>query len=301
MLIEAFGTNLEFSRELAPLTSYGTGGSARYFLEADSGTEIIRAIKSARRLQIPWFVMGGGSNLLVSDEGFDGLVIKAEVLGLKFLEPDRIEAGAGEDLMALVNFATDHALTGLEFAAGIWGTVGGAIYGNAGAYGGEVGQVITEAQIIDHDAEMRTVGPDYFEFDYRHSRLKKSRETIVSAVFLAKVGDKDKITARVDEILQTRAGRHPDRGTAGCFFRNIPVESQKYGKMPAGKLLEEAGAKDLTVGGAAVYAKHANIIVNTGAATSKDIRRLADMMKQKVLDRFGIELQEEVQVLGTFQ
>jgi UDP-N-acetylmuramate dehydrogenase len=300
VLIEAFGTNLEFSRELAPLTSYGTGGNARYFLEADSGTEIIRAIKSARRLRIPWFVMGGGSNLLVSDEGFDGLVIKAEVLGLKFQAPDRIEAGAGEDLMALVNFATAHALTGLEFASGIWGTVGGAVYGNAGAYGGEVGRILTEAQIIDHDGELKTVTPDYLEFDYRYSRLKETREIMVSAVFRAEAGDKDKIAARVAEILQTRAGRHPDHGTAGCFFRNIPDETQKYGKLPAGKLLEEAGAKDLTVGGAAVYAKHANIIVNTGGATSKDIRRLADMMKQKVLDRFGIELQEEVQVLGTF-
>ena len=301
VLLEAFGANLEFARELATLTSYGTGGNARYFLVADSAAEVSRAIKAARRLSIPWFVMGGGSNLLVSDDGFDGLVIKTEVFGLDIVDGDRIEAGAGEDLMALVDFATEHSLTGLEFAAGIWGSVGGAVYGNAGAYGGEVGRILVSAQIIDSEGEIKDVTPDYLGFDYRHSHLKETREVLTKAVFQAACGERDEIKSRVDEILKTRAERHPDHGTAGCFFRNIPDETQPYGKLPAGKLLEDAGAKELAVGGAAVYEKHANIIVNTGGATSKDIRRLADMMKQRVLDRYGIELQEEVQLLGTFQ
>lgn len=137
-LLGAFGPNLEFARELAPLTSYRTGGRAKYFVSARSGTEVTRAIEAAKRLQIPYFVLGGGTNLLVSDAGYDGLVIKVDVVGLRLLEPTLIECGAGEELMALVNFATESSLTGMEFAAGIWGSVGGAVYGNAGAFGGRL-------------------------------------------------------------------------------------------------------------------------------------------------------------------
>jgi len=300
-LIEIFGAELEFSRPLAPLTSFETGGPARYFLVARSVDEVVRAVKGAARLGIPVFVMGGGSNLLVSDDGFDGLVIRIELLGLSLIDDRTVEAGGGESLLDLVNFATGHSLSGFEFAAGIWGSVGGAIYGNAGAYGGEVGQVLDRVILIDTSGVVKPVGPEYMQFDYRYSVLKETREVVASAAFKLTPGDRIEIETRVDEILSRRAERHPDRRTAGCFFRNIPDASQEHGKMPAGRLLEEAGAKELCVGGARVYDKHANIIVNAGGATSKDIRQLADMMKKKVLDRFGIELREEIQQLGSFQ
>jgi UDP-N-acetylmuramate dehydrogenase len=245
--------------------------------------------------------MGGGSNLLVSDAGFDGLVIKLEIKGLRLADSRLVEVGGGEQLVDLVNFTTENSLSGLEFAVGIWGSVGGAIYGNAGAFGGEVGQVLEKAVLVDSRGGVRTEGAPYFQFAYRHSRLKETHEIVASATFGLSPGKKPEIERRVDEILAQRAERHPDRRTAGCFFRNIPDPSQEHGKLPAGKLLEEVGARELCVGGARVYDKHANIIVNTGKATSKDIRQLADMLKKRVLDRFGIELQEEVQQLGSFQ
>jgi len=301
-LVEAFGSTLEFNRDLAPLTSFKTGGRARYFLMAESADEIVRAVRAADRLKIPFFLMGSGSNLLVSDDGYDGLVVRVKVGGLRLLSGTEIECGAGEELMDLVNFAADNGLTGLEFAAGIWGTVGGAIYGNAGAFGGEIGSVLTAATLIDHSGRLRDAAPTELGFAYRHSVLKDTHDIVVSACFRLTSGDRASIKSRIEEIIQTRSQRHPvDGRSAGCFFKNIPDATQEHGKLPAGRLLEQVGAKQLRVGGAGVYEKHANIIVNTGNATSKDIRQLADILKQKVRDQFGIELQEEVQQLGRFQ
>ena len=300
-LLEAFGTNLEFSKELAPLTSFKTGGRAKYFLSVESVDEAVRSIKAARKLEIPYFVMASGSNLLVSDDGFEGLVVKMDIKGLKVLGDSEVESGAGEDLMALVNFATKSSLTGLEFAAGIWGTVGGAVYGNAGAFGGEIGSLITSVTVVGDDGSLRTLSRSDCGFSYRHSALKEGNDVIVAARVKLALGESKAIQSKVDEILAAREGKHPHDGrSAGCFFKNIPDPKEEHGKLPAGKLLEEVGAKELSVGGARVFEKHANIIVNTGNASSKDIRQLADIMKQRVLDRFGIELQEEVRQLGRF-
>ena len=297
----AFGPDLEFSRILGPLTSFGTGGPARYFLSVGSVDALGRAVATAVGLKLPFFILGGGSNLLVSDDGYDGLVIHLQIKGLKLVEPTIIEAGAGEQLSALVDYATEQSLTGLEFAAGIWGSVGGAVFGNAGAFGGEIGQVLTEACLVDRPGQVKVVTTDYLEFDYRSSRLKSSGEILATARFDLSKGNQAEITARVQEILDQRADKHPSERTAGCVFKNIPDPTQPHGKMAAGRLLEEAGAGSLSVGGAGVYQKHANIIVAGERATSKDIRLLADMMKKKVLDRFGIELREEIQQLGSFQ
>jgi UDP-N-acetylmuramate dehydrogenase len=299
-LLAAFGPNLEFGKELASLTSYRTGGRARYYISATAADEIVRATQAARRLALPFFVIGGGSNLLVSDAGFDGLIIKVDVNGIRLSDDHTIECGAGEELMALVEFAANHGLTGLEFAAGIWGSVGGAIYGNAGAFGGEIGGVLTEAMIVDSQGNLKKVNREYCLFAYRDSYLKTTHEVVVSARFALSPLDAGSVKQRVREILALRETKHPTELTAGCFFKNIPDAREPYGKLPAGKLLEQVGVKELQVGGAKVFEKHANIIVNTGNATSQDIRKLADIMKQRVKDQFGIDLQEEVQQLGAF-
>ncbi len=300
-LLAAFGPNLEFAKEMAPMTTYRTGGRARFFLAARSVDEIIRAMESAARLHIPYFILGGGSNLLLSDDGYDGLIIKVDVTGITTIGLSQVECGAGEDLMAFVRFAAEHSLSGAEFLAGIYGTVGGAVYGNAGAFGGEIGSLVSEITIIGSDNKAHVVPPEYCQFGYRDSYFKKSREIIVSVRLNLKPGDRKQIEDKIEEILLARKERHPaDAMTAGCFFKNIPDAREKYGKLPAGRLLEEIGAKGMSVGGARVFEKHANIIVNTGNATSKDIRQLADKLKERVRERFGIELEEEVQQLGNF-
>ena len=300
-LLSAFGPNLEFARDLAPFSSFNTGGKASYFIAAGSAEEISKAVTAARRLKIPFFVIGGGTNLLVSDSGFNGLIIRVEVAGLSLRAETEIECGAGEELKALIDFATENSLTGLEFAAGIWGTVGGAVYGNAGAYGGEIGAVVAEITLVDAEGRLKTVPAAYGRFAYRDSYFKKTREVIVSAVFKLAKEQKKAIKQKISDILTQREEKYCNLGnSAGCFFKNIPDPKEKYGKLSAGRLLDEAGAKELEVGDARVFEKHANIIVNKGRASSKDIRRLADIMKEKVRDKFGVELTEEIVQIGDF-
>jgi len=299
-LRDRLGDLVEFDKPMAPLTSFGTGGPARCFVSAGSADQLGQAIHAARDLALEFVVIGGGSNLLISDNGYDGLVVRVEVKGFRVEGNSNIIAGAGEDLSALVSFASKHALSGVEFAAGIWGTVGGAIYGNAGAYGGQIGNLVEWVELVTRDGQSRREEADYCCFGYRDSYLKRSHEVIVEACLALRPGDESQIRAKVDEILAVREAKFPPSGTAGCFFKNIPDPSQEHGKLPAGRLLEEAGAKDLAVGGARVFDGHANIIVNTGGATSKEIRALADKMKEKVFNRFGISLEEEVVQIGRF-
>ncbi len=300
-LLAEFGPVLEFDRDLASLTTFKTGGAATYFIQADSAEALASAMKAACKLRIPFYIIGGGSNLLVSDSGFDGLIIRVSVSGLELVGTNEIACGAGEDLMSLVEFSAANALTGLEFSAGISGTVGGAIYGNAGAYGGEIKDIITELTLVDRQGQIKTVGPAYCRFGYRDSYLKITHEVVADARFRLEKGNAADVKNRIDEILATRAGKHPvDGKSAGSFFKNIPDKREKYGKLPAGRLLEEVGAKGMSVGGARVFEKHANMIVNNGKATSKDIRDLADILIKKVHDKFGITLEEEVIQIGKF-
>jgi UDP-N-acetylmuramate dehydrogenase len=192
-------------------------------------------------------------------------------------------------------------LTGLEFAAGIWGSIGGAVYGNAGAFGSCMADIVLSAEVMDAGGQLREEPNEYFRFAYRHSRLKETKEIVTTVRLGLKPGSAAEIAARVAEIRDTRCGKHPTTAcSAGCFFKNIDDPSQPHGKMPAGKLLDDIGAKEIRVGGAAVFDKHANIIVNTGTATSKDIRELADILKRKVKEKFNIDLVEEVISLGDF-
>jgi len=300
-MMALFGPKLEFNKGLAPFTSFKTGGSARYFISAKTIDNVAQAVKAAKKLNRPCFFLGGGSNLLVSDQGYDGLIVRIDVRGLELIGEVEIECGAGEELAALVDFAAENALSGLEFASGIWGNVGGAVYGNAGAYGGDIGSVVAEVTLVDSQGEVKTVGSEYCRFGYRDSYLKTSGEAIVKARFKLKKGDASQIRQRIDEILALRRDKHPIEGrSAGCFFKNIPDPGQPHRKVPAGRLLEEVGAKRMAVGGARVFDKHANIIVNTGSATSNDIRKLADMLKKKVYEKFGVKLEEEVIQLGKF-
>lgn len=300
-LKDLFGGKIEFDKNLGQFTSYRTGGLAACFIVVRSVQEAASAVKAAISISVPFFLLGGGTNLLISDSGYEGLVIKVEVKGLKLLDDCLIQSGAGDKLSDLVDFATDNSLSGIEFAAGIVGSVGGAIYGNAGAYGGDIGSIVTELTLVDRTGEIKVVGPEYAKFAYRDSYIKESGDIITMASIRLKAGDPEVIKRRVDEIIAVRQEKLPyDEASAGCFFKNIPDPKQKHGKLAAGKLLEEVGAKEETVGGAAVSPKHANIIINTGNATSKEIKQLADKLKEKVYQKFGIMLEDEVIKLGKF-
>nr|MBN2277117.1 UDP-N-acetylmuramate dehydrogenase [candidate division Zixibacteria bacterium] len=300
VLIGEFGEKIIPDHPLAEYNTMGTGGAARLFMEVDSAEELSRLVAMAARLKIPFFMLGGGSNLLVSDAGYKGLIIKNSIMDLD-CDGEQVHSGSGEELQALINFATEKSLTGLEFATGIWGTVGGAIFGNAGAYGDEVGNLLVEAELVDRQGNIRTEKAAYFDFSYRWSKLKNTMEFVTGARFALKKGEKVKIMRRVDEIMAMRAAKLPiGLHSAGCFFKNIPDKTRKFGKLSAGQLLDEIGAKQLRCGDARVFENHANILINDGSAKSDDIKKLSQIMKSKVREKFGIELQEEIIFLGEF-
>ncbi len=301
-MLDIFGELLQFDIPLAEFSSFHTGGAAAYFINAKTVDDTIHAVVTASQNKIPFFIIGGGSNLLISDNGYDSLIIKINVSGIKKIGDTMIECGAGEELMSLVNFAAENSLQGIEFAAGIWGSVGGAVYGNAGAFGGEIKDVLTEITLLDRSGKVKIVKPDYCRFGYRDSYLKQTQEIVLSVKLSMQKGSKEELQAKIDETLAVRASKHPvNQYCAGSFFKNIPDPKEKYGKLPAGRLLEKIGAKDISVGGAKVFEKHANIIINDGTATSKDIRKLADILKKKVFDAFGITLEDEVISIGDFR
>lgn len=300
-LSEIFGNSLEFNKELAQFSSYKTGGKAALFISVTTLEALSTALKKTLDMNIPYITLGGGTNILISDLGYDGLIIKVDIKGMEILENSKIICGAGEDLEALINFSAQNSLTGFEFAAGIVGSVGGAIYGNAGAYGGEIGNIVKSVTVIDKSGKIKIISRSESEFEYRDSIFKKTGDIIGQITFQLEKGEKDRIQSKIDEILSVRHEKLPyDQCSAGCFFKNIPDETQPHGKLAAGKLLEEIGAKNMKYGGAEISEKHANIIINTGNATSDDIFSLAEKLKMKVQEKFGILLEEEVVKIGKF-
>jgi UDP-N-acetylmuramate dehydrogenase len=296
--IDGFHGLVKRNEPLSAYTTFRTGGGADLFVDVADAESLVQAIRLAREFAIPYFIIGGGSNLLVSDDGYRGLIIRNRIRRLE-VQGNEVQAGAGELLDRVVDFAAECSLTGLEFAAGIWGTVGGAICGNAGAFGSQIGSLLAHAELVDADGNLRQEGNDYFRFAYRYSILKATREIITYACLALAPGERSEIVRRTEDIRRLRREKHPVTPcSAGCFFKNVERGGGEESKLPAGKLLEEVGGKEMRVGGAAVFPGHANIIVNTGHATSKDIRQLADILKERVRERFKIELQEEVISVG---
>jgi len=281
-----------------PLRDYSNfriGGPADYFFQAGSRDELRACLSAARECCLPAYVIGGGFNILFDDAGFRGLIVRNASRGL-VLDPagPRIRAESGTPLGELVRFAADAGMEGIEFLAGIPGSVGGAVYGNAGAFGRSTGEFLEDALLLGPgDAEHRASSAD-LGFAYRHSALKSGRRIILEAVFNLNPGNQAAIRSRVDGCLALRAEKHPprDMSYAGSFFKNptLPDGTRK----PAGQLLEQVGAKEARIGGAAVYAGHANFIYNAGDATARDVLALASLLKKRVKEAFGIDLEEEV-------
>ena len=203
-LKKEFGDKILVDQPLMKLTTFGTGGNARLLMEVKSAEDLSMIVKVARRLGIPVFMLGGGSNVLIADSGYDGLILKNSIMGME-CDGEEIRCGAGEELQKLVDFAADTGLTGLEFATGIWGTVGGAIFGNAGAYGSETGAVVKSAELVDKQGNIRMVTANYLEFSYRSSKLKKSGEFVTRAVFALKTGKRETIRQKIAEIMAKRS------------------------------------------------------------------------------------------------
>jgi UDP-N-acetylmuramate dehydrogenase len=282
---------------LDSLTTLRVGGPASFLCRVGNPEQAVRFQALALERQIPFFILGGGSNVLADDRGFRGLVLHVSTENID-LKGDTVRAGTGVSFDGLIERTLDLGLTGLEFASGIPGTLGGALVGNAGCYGHEIGEFLVEALLLRPDGRLETVGPEEFGFRYRETDLRETGTIVLEAVLKLQRGDVDQAAGlRRGKILDRRAKHPVDLPSAGSWFRNLPAAEPGGRRRAAGVLLEKAGAKDMSEGDARVFAKHANMIVNTGGATSADVLKLAARMKSAVLEKFGIQLVEEVRYL----
>jgi UDP-N-acetylmuramate dehydrogenase len=289
-----FGEKVQKSVNLAQFTSFRIGGPAKYFLKVENPTQLIAAYNAVNAQKIRYFLLGGGSNIVFADEGYDGLVIKDECREY-CVDGNFISAQSGVSYNKLVDIATENSLTGLEYAAGIPGTIAGALWGNAGAWGVSIANILESAVLVDPTGQIKIVDKDFFDFEYRHSRLKIDPHLVVSIKLRLASGEKAAIADKVNEYRQLRHSKHPTwEGSAGSVFKNIkePV------LIPAGKLLEEAGVRGMRVGGAEIFEKHCNIVVNKGKAKAAEVKQLIDLMREKVLQKFNRQLELEITFIG---
>jgi UDP-N-acetylmuramate dehydrogenase len=298
--LEKVAEPLKTDVPLRDFSHFRIGGTADYFFEAATEAALIAAVEFAREEGFPFYLIGGGYNLLFADEGYRGLIIKNGVAGISCLDDSAVEVKAGTSLPRLMDFCIEHSLSCLEFMAGIPGTVGGAVFGNAGAFEHAIGERLSKATLLTEEKKtVELTGADMF-FSYRSSRLKKKHDILLNAIFAAEKADKRKMEKQISDYLETRAKNHPswDTACAGSYFKN-PVLPDGT-KIPAAKLLDKTGAKGLRFGGASVYDAHANFIINDGEATSQNVRDLAEELKRRVWEEYGMELEEEVIFLPEF-
>ena len=277
---------------LAPLTSWRVGGPARYFLEPTSREDLKWALGWAHEQSLPFFVIGKGSNLLVSDEGFDGLIIRlGERMGSVSWEDDLVRADAGGATSTLVKSAAKEDRGGLEFLSTIPGTVGGVVFMNAGAHGASVSDWLESAEVLFPDGRILSQSPQDLAYAYRSSNLRARGGIVLSAKFRTVARPKEIIQKTISELARWRRERQPQGLSSGSVFTNPPGDS-------AGRLIEAAGLKGLTIGRAQVSPVHANFFVNLGGASASDLQLLIQEVQEKVHAVFGLWLHPEVQGVG---
>ena len=286
--------NIEY-RQNEPMrahTTFKIGGEADIFIIPASPAALISAVKKCTGLEIPYFILGNGSNLLVSDGGIEGAVISLAGLNGISAEGEKITCGAGAMLSSVCLKALSLSLTGLEFAYGIPGTAGGALYMNAGAYGGQMADVIESAECLTASGEIKNLKKEDMRLGYRSSVFKKGGLIIISLTLALKKGDKAEIKAEMDELLNRRKQKQPlEYPSAGSTFKR----PEGYF---AGALIEKNGLKGLFVGGAQVSEKHAGFVINRGGATAADVKALIGKIQKKVFENDGVMLEPEVIFTG---
>lgn len=305
---------------LSEFSNYRIGGPARFFFEANNAEEIAWAVKEAKKNALAIFILGGGTNLLIKDDGFEGLVLMPN---LKFLEVkgETIHAGAGANIADILNLSSSEGLSGLEWAGGLPGTLGGAIRGNAGCFGGEMKDVVQIVESFNTETgEITTRDNGDCGFAYRSSFFKENdgpltssgqaKEIILSAVLVLKKGDAQKITKAIQEKIDYRISRHPmEHPNIGSIFKNVDlkkvpkdlhvkfahiVKTDPFPVIPTAYLISEMGLKGVSFGGAMVSPKHPNFIINVLEAKASDVERLIELVKSEVKNKFGLELEEEI-------
>lgn len=284
--------NLRFSEPMAKHTSFRIGGNAEVMAFPKNAEELAKLLKVSALLDCKPAILGAGTNVLAPDEGMAGLVIclKDGMDGMEIVGTDRLKVMAGVTMTRAAMFAANCGLSGLEFAHGIPGTVGGGVYMNAGAYGGEICQVCSRVEVMDPDGSIRMLTGEEMEFSYRHSILEDEAGIVISAEFTLVPGETETIKAKMKELQGKRSASQPlDLPSAGSAFKR-PVGGY------AAALIDQAGLKGYQVGGAAISRKHAGFAVNLGGATADDVKALLQQVSDRVYENSGIRLEPEVRI-----
>lgn len=294
-LLELEGFPCRFMEPMSSHTTFRIGGPAAAYVCPSGETELKTVLSFCRREKLPFFILGNGSNLLVSDAGYEGVVISTtEGLTRLEAEGERIFASSGQLLSRTAKRALKEGLTGLEFAAGIPGTIGGALVMNAGAYGSEIKDVLEYARVMTPEGEILTLGPKELKMDYRTSCIPAMGYTVLGACFRLKKGNRDEIEAYMNELSLKRREKQPlQYPSAGSTFKRPKGHF-------AARLIEDAGLKGFTVGGAQVSQKHSGFVINRGDATAADVMELCRQIRERVKTQFDVELEMEVKTLGKF-
>ncbi|MGD8190028.1 UDP-N-acetylmuramate dehydrogenase [Brevibacillus ginsengisoli] len=292
-LIKAGVGKVWVDEPLANHTTWRIGGPCDLLIQPRDKESLILAVQIIHRHNIPWRVIGRGSNLLVRDGGIRGAVFKvAEGLSHCEFKGEEVRVGAGYSMIRLTVEAGKMGLTGLEFAGGIPGSVGGAVYMNAGAHGSDLSRILKEAEILFENGETKVLSNEEMQFSYRNSILQSQKGIVLEAVFQLKTGDRKEIAAALAKYKDRRRQSQPlQQPCAGSVFRNPPGDH-------AGRLIEACNLKGYTVGGAQVSTMHANFIVNCGGATAADVLTLMEHVQSVVQEKFGVNLHPEVLVVG---
>ncbi|MGM0437011.1 MAG: UDP-N-acetylmuramate dehydrogenase [Bacillota bacterium] len=286
------GLNLKENVKMKNYTSFKVGGEADLFLTPKNKKALAKALEYINHTNIPFFVLGSGSNIIVSDKGFRGIVIHLEDLNNVKINNNKIIAQTGINLSNLANKAKEAELTGLEFASGIPGSLGGALFMNAGAYGGEMKDVVENVLVVNYKGEFKKINAEKLNLSYRNSILQKENLIAIEATIKLKKGKKEKIAAKMKELNKKRKQKQPlDWPSAGSIFKR---PENDY----AGRLIEEAGMKGYNIGDAQVSEKHAGFIINKGQATAEEIKELIEKVRKKVYDKSGVYLEVEPKFIG---
>lgn len=296
MFCDLLGEDRVFTEEaMSQHTTFKIGGPADYFLMPDKGEDVGRVIKICKEKEIPYFILGNGSNLLVGDGGYRGAVIQTyRNMSSVTVEGNEITAQAGALLSAVAAAAKNASLTGFEFAGGIPGTIGGAVVMNAGAYGGEMKDVLTEVTVMNAEGDIFTLPTEELELGYRTSIIKTAGYIVLEAKIRLKEGDPEVIRETMKDLTIRRTTKQPlEYPSAGSTFKR----PEGYF---AGKLIMDSGLAGYQVGGAQVSEKHCGFVINAGDATARDVRTLMDNVRDIVYKKYGVTLEPEVKFLGEF-
>ena len=284
--------DIKIDEKLSEYVNFKVGGPADILLIPNSKEQVIKSIKICKENNIPFYLIGNGSNILVRDGGFRGVVLSLKNVKNIYVDGEKIEAECGVMLKEVSDKAIENSLTGFEFASGIPGTIGGAVFMNAGAYDGEISKVIESAEVIDENCNIIRLSREELDFGYRSSLVMKKGYTVLSAVFKLEKGQVKTIKELIEDLTNKRESKQPlEYPSAGSTFK------RPTGYF-AGKLIQDAGLKGYSIGGAAVSEKHSGFVINKGNATAKDITDLIKHIQDEVKKQFGVDLHPEVRIIG---